>query len=297
VQPNLAAIVVTYNPHMPRLQLLLEALLPQVAYVVLVDNASNAGVPDALAQLGSDRLIVHCLDQNTGIAAGQNRGIGLAQQLGCERVVFFDQDSIVGAGFLKTLNQGMHDPAVSITAPVFYDEQAGFGYPLVDILSSGRRKKYRPEDVHAPLDISVAISSGMLVRCSVFEQVGMLDERLFIDYVDTEWCLRCAALGIAVRVNPSAVMTHSIGDKSIRLAGFRVPVHSPLRRYYRVRNAFHLLRMNHVPALMALREVVFGLIHQLILIAVERKRWDYLAFYFRAVRDGLTGVFGPFKSR
>lgn len=137
----------------------------------------------------------------------------------------------------------------------------------------------------------------MLVRCSVFEQVGMLDERLFIDYVDTEWCLRCAALGIAVRVNPSAVMTHSIGDKSIRLAGFRVPVHSPLRRYYRVRNAFHLLRMNHVPALMALREVVFGLIHQLILIAVERKRWDYLAFYFRAVRDGLTGVFGPFKSR
>lgn len=61
----------------------------------------------------------------------------------------------------------------------------------------------------------------MLIRRSVFERVGVLDERLFIDYVDTEWCLRCAAQGITVRIIPAASMTHSIGDKSPSLAGFQ----------------------------------------------------------------------------
>lgn len=292
-----AAVIVTYNPHMPRLQPLLERLLAQVACVVVVDNASNVDLREALSQLRFDRLTVHCLDENTGIAAGQNTGLRLAFVQGCDTVVFFDQDSIIGDDFIAILSEGLRDPQVSITAPVFYDEQQGFGYPLVDILPSGRRKKYLPENLCGPIDISVAISSGMLIRRSVFDRVGLLDERLFIDYVDTEWCLRCAAQGIAIRINPAAIMTHSIGEKSLSFAGFRVPVHSAIRRYYRIRNAIHLLRLSHVPALMALREVLFGLVHQVILIAFEPGRRDYLNYYFKAVRDGIAGVYGPIKIR
>lgn len=294
---NLAAVIVTYNPHVPRLQELLERLLAQAAYVVVVDNASSAAVREALAQLRFDGLAVQCLDENTGIAAGQNVGLLLAFEQDCDTVVFFDQDSRIDDGFIATLSAGLSDPQVGIVAPVFYDEQQGFGYPLVDILPSGRRRKYLPENLTGPIDISVAISSGMLIRRSVFERVGLLDERLFIDYVDTEWCLRCAAQCIAIRVIPTATMTHSIGEKSLSFAGFRVPVHSPVRRYYRIRNVFHLLRLGHVPRLMAMREVLFGLVHQLILIAFEPGRRDYLFYYFKAVRDGIAGVYGPIKIR
>lgn len=294
---HITAVIVTYNPTMPRLQALLTQLLAQVANVVVVDNASSAEVQSALSGLHLERLTVHCLDENSGIAAGQNAGLRLGFQQGCDAVVFFDQDSTIGDDFIATLSEGLVDPQVGVVAPVFYDEQRGFGYPLVDILPSGRRRKYLPEILSGPVDISVAISSGMLIRRSVFERVGLLDERLFIDYVDTEWCLRCAAQGIAIRIIPTASMTHSIGDKSLSFAGFRVPVHSPVRRYYRIRNAFHLLRMNHVPKLMAVREVVFGLIHQIILIAFESKPKDYLFYYFKAVRDGVAGVYGPIKIR
>lgn len=294
---HIVPVIVIYKPHMPRLQTLLESLLAQVPHVVVVDNGSDENLCAALSQLCFDRLTVHCLDQNTGIAAGQNTGLELAFKQGCEAVVFFDQDSAIGPDFIAALSEGLRDPQVGITAPVFYDEQQGFGYPLVDILPSGRRRKYLPEHLNGPINISVAISSGMLVRRSVFEQVGGLDDRLFIDYVDTEWCLRCAAQGIAIKVNPAAIMKHSIGDKSLSFAGLKVPVHSPLRRYYRVRNAFHLLRMSHVPRLMATREVLFGLIHQLILIGFETGKRDYLSYYIKAVRDGIGGVFGPIKIR
>jgi rhamnosyltransferase len=297
VKLNLAAVIVTYNPQMPHLEALLQQLLTQVGCVVVVDNASNAEVQSALTQLQLDRLTVQCLDENSGIATGQNTGLQLAFEEGCDAVVFFDQDSTITDNFIPALSTGLIDPHVSIAAPVFYDEQQGFGYPLVDILPSGRRKKYRPEELKGPIDVSVAISSGMLVRRSVFEQVGLLDERLFIDYVDTEWCLRCAAQGIAIRVIPAASMTHSIGDKSLSFAGFRVPVHSPVRRYYRIRNAFHLMRMEHVPWLMTVREVLFGLVHQIIMVAFEPDRKDYVFYYFKAVRDGVAGVCGPIKIR
>lgn len=81
-----------------------------------------------------------------------------------------------------------------------------------------------------------------MVSKEVFEIVGMMDEELFIDYVDTEWCLRCLNYGILVHIIPDIEMVHAIGDKSVKICGINIPIHSPVRRYYRVRNAFLLLR-------------------------------------------------------
>ncbi|HFR6094685.1 TPA: rhamnosyltransferase, partial [Shigella flexneri] len=111
-----------------------------------------------------------------------------------------------------------------------------------------------------PFKSSVTISSGTMVSKEVFEIVGMMDEELFIDYVDTEWCLRCLNYGILVHIIPDIEMVHAIGDKSVKICGINIPIHSPVRRYYRVRNAFLLLRKNHVPLLLSIREVVFSLI-------------------------------------
>jgi rhamnosyltransferase len=64
-------------------------------------------------------------------------------------------------------------------------------------------------------------------------------ENYFIDYVDTEWCIRAEAMGYKNYVSSKAVMKHAIGDNILKFKYFNVPVHSPFRRYYRVRNAFY----------------------------------------------------------
>lgn len=111
-----------------------------------------------------------------------------------------------------------------------------------------------------------------------------MDETLFIDYVDTEWCLRMHAHGYNVYITPNVVMKHEIGDAHIQLLGVVVPVHSPWRRYYRVRNGFYLFKMKHIPKLLAMREITFALIHQ-ILLYVNSKNKEYVKIYFRAVYD------------
>lgn len=66
-----------------------------------------------------------------------------------------------------------------------------------------------------------------------------VDERgIFIDYVDTEWCFRALSKGYKLYMSEKAVMRHSVGDDTINLLNFKIPVHSGYRRYYRVRNLF-----------------------------------------------------------
>lgn len=294
---DIATIIVTYNPKINNLNLLINALLSQGLNIFIIDNNSVEDINSISSEFRNKKLQVYTANSNLGIAAAQNIGLKLAFNKGFKSIFLLDQDSQITNNFSVKLTEVFNDPLVNIVAPVYYDVIKGYEYPLVDILPSGRRKKYLPKNLSTPIDISVAISSGMLIRRSVFDKVGMFDEGLFIDYVDTEWCLRCASHDISIRIHPSAVMNHSIGEKSLTLLGFRVPVHSPVRRYYRIRNAFHLLRMKHVPKLMAFRELLFGLIHQLILIALQTDRKDYLIYYLKAVRDGIAGKYGQLKTK
>lgn len=288
---GIAAVVVSFNPDVQVLKSLLAALGQQVQRVYLVDNDSACDPDDWLNDREREHTVLLRLDHNKGIAAAQNVGIRRALSEGSEHVIFFDQDSCLPAGFVACLAEELSD--ASIVAPVFFDTQRKFGYPLVDIKLNGLRVKYRPENLAGPVDISVAISSGTLVSRPVFERAGLMDERLFIDYVDTEWCLRCARLGWFVRIKPQARMAHSIGERTVRLGPFRMPIHGPARRYYRIRNAFLLLRYPHIPLLMCLREIAIGLVHQLVHVMYTKHRMAHIRIYLRAVSDGLRGVSGP----
>ena len=226
------AVIVTYNPVLENVKRLFERLRESEVFVIVIDN-SNPEVDLSLPE----GCVVRRLGENLGIATAQNIGIKTALNMGARKIVFFDQDTRLSTDFIKNILKTFNDFSVKIAAPVFYDNEKTFGYKLVDIGRFGFRKKISPETMSSEIDISVAISSGTVVDVDVFEKVGYMDESLFIDYVDTEWCLRCFSHGIKVRVNPRAVMHHSIGDNSISFLGFNIPVHSPVRRYYRVRNS------------------------------------------------------------
>jgi rhamnosyltransferase len=290
---DIVAVVVAFHPERASLAALLRVLAVETIMVVLVDNGSESDFDDWLLKNGLGAVELMRPTKNVGLAAAQNIGVRRALQGPCEAVVFFDQDSVIEAGLIVRLARAFSDPRVSITAPVTTDWRNGRDYPIVNVLPSGRRKKYFPSTLRGPVDVSVAISSGTLVRRQVFDDVGLFDEGLFIDYVDTEWCLRCIAHGYRIRIDPGVKIQHSIGDDIVRVLGTSMPIHSPLRRYYRVRNSILLLRYRHIPLLMTLREILTGAIHQLLMILRSQSRSDYLRLYLLALRDGVTGRKGP----
>lgn len=278
------AVIVTYQPDTHRLSEMTRVLCHSGIEVIVVDNS------EPVFDLGlDDEVEVICMGKNQGIAAAQNAGIHHALAAQADAIVFFDQDSRIQPGLLEALLKPLDVAEPRIVAPVFFDEKYGFEYPAIRVNRWGWRTKVKPSGWDSPSPVDIVISSGSAANREAFECVGLMDESLFIDYVDTEWCLRARSLGVPIEVVPGARMLHSIGDNSLNLGVARVPVHSAFRRYYRVRNSMLLMGMPHVSKLMALREVLFAFIHQAIILLFIPGRRRYLHYFVKALKDGVRG--------
>lgn len=277
------AVIITYNPNVENVSRLINSLALSNVTPVIVDNHSNNS-------FALDCKTIH-LEENFGIAKAQNVGINFAESEGASHIIFFDQDSVINNTLISELLKPIQENKTHISAPIFIDEKKGFTYPIVHINKNGTREKIRPTPDMPAFKVNNVISSGTLVAIEVIQKVGLMKESFFIDYVDTEWCLRANSLGYNILVIPSAVMLHSIGDKTLTIGKYHVPKHSPFRRYYRIRNSFYLLKYPYIPKLMASREIIFSIIHQCILIAFStNERKAYFTTLCKGLIDGLKGL-------
>lgn len=286
------SVIVSYNPNLRNLIELISQLNKQNVNAVVVDNNSNFVFEEN--EVGCK---VINLKENLGIAVAQNKGLEYVKNNNGDYVVFFDQDSSIPNDYILNLmsdyqfliNQGIK---VGTIGPRFIDERFGFYYKTVNMSQYGFREKIDVSKITQPEPSTLLISSGSLVSVDVLKDIGFMRENYFIDYVDTEWCIRAASLGYKNYVSAQAVMQHTIGDNVLQFKYFNVPVHSPFRRYYRVRNAYYMYREPHVPKLLALREILFNFIHQLILILFLSKKSEYIKSYAKGVKDGLFNYKG-----
>lgn len=283
------SVIVCYKPDVHNLERICKAILSCDTNVILIDNTENCYIENISNSLDVNLI---SLNENLGIAKAQNIGITLAIEKGAEIVVFFDQDSEIENDFIQKLTYKMCSNVPEVVSPVFYDKNIGFKFPSYRLNKFGLFKQFGVDDDQTGYEVDVMISSGSAVSKVTFDIVGLMNEDYFIDFVDTEWSLRCRAKGIPIRVIPSATMKHSIGDKSINLKFIRIFIHSPARSYYKVRNSFLFYRSRYVPFLMGLKEIISALIHNFSTIFVVRHKWDYIKNYFQAIRDGILGRVG-----
>jgi rhamnosyltransferase len=283
------AVIVTFNPNVSQLKKLIDTLSEIGVHICLVDNFSNGYKSSDLSNSGFHSIN---LKRNEGIALAQNIGIKHAIESKADYILFFDQDSSISNDYVEKIYTDynalkMQSIKVGAIGPRFVDERFGFFYKTVNMDKNGFREKLDVSNITESTHSSLLISSGSLIAVSTLKDVGYMRANYFIDYVDTEWCIRAESLGYRNYVSVNAVMKHSIGDNVLQFKYFNVPVHSAFRRYYRVRNAFFMLREPHVPKLLALREIIFTLVHQIILIAFLKQKKQYIQSYFRGIKDGI----------
>lgn len=286
---KLYSVVVAYHPKQEELESLCRALLRSRSGVVIVDNteASTFSVGGDLST-----VTVIPLGENTGIAHALNVGIKHAIEQGAETVILFDQDSKVAEGFLSTLVAPLKGGRPGVVAPVAFDKGNGIEYPSERLTARGSPRNVYSNGRSTPYAVDLVITSGCAATAATFEKVGAMDEDLFIDYVDYEWCLRCRSKGVPILVVPAAVMQHAIGEMVVKRGFYRGIVHGPARTYYKIRNSFLLFRKPHVPWLFSARQVASAIVHNLIQLAFVQQKGAYLRTFCVATLHGLSGVTG-----
>jgi rhamnosyltransferase len=240
-----SAIIVTYNPVLAALRLLLDAINPQVEQVFIVDNGSTADIAAWLVEQDIQVELVR-LGDNYGIAQAQNRGIAEARARGATFILLLDQDSLPAPDMVAKLLSAARTKItngvkLACVGPRYSDTRQNNPPPFIRTrgLRLERRACTSPDAV---VDVDYLIASGCLIPMSALDDVGGMREELFIDYVDIEWGLRAQQKGYRSFGVCSAHMRHDLGDEPISFSGRQIPVHSPIRHYYYFRNAVWLYR-------------------------------------------------------
>ncbi len=193
---HVAAVVVTYNSG-PEIIKNIEAILPQVDRIILVDNASEGAAKERLRELAYQHRKLEIIEnkQNFGLAAAQNQGIRRAIACEADWVLLLDDDSEAAPDMIQAMWQA-YDAAedkaqIGICAPNLQDVQGKKHYRYLK--ARGRwwfDRQGFDADTSRINDVWYVIASGSLVKRAVFETAGLMREEFFIDFIDWEFCAR-----------------------------------------------------------------------------------------------------------
>jgi len=212
-----AAVTVTYEPDSAWPERL-SAILAVCPRCIVVDNSVS---DEARARV---RAVVGAQPSTTLIANPDNPGIGRALNQGCQAlfaeghawVIAFDQDSAPAAGFVAALQKTTADTAgrVAVVGANWRDrarpDHASRHLQPGPPFGWGFRRTPADQDL---TDVLCVITSGSLFSLEAWQQLGGFDESLFLDLVDSDFCLRARAAGWAIAVSAQAKLEHSRGAK------------------------------------------------------------------------------------
>lgn len=293
---SICSVVVFYNPDASVIGNI-HALLQQSDYIVIVDNSSSPETIDKIKEefLYEEKVKFIFNTENLGIAAALNTGVEYAKSAGYSWVATFDQDSSIPNGFMTEMLNSYYlfpnNSLVRIISPLYRDITTG------KTISAGENKVYDKDRHVLPFRvIDTTITSGNLVKIELFSEIGLFDEKLFIDMVDHDFCLRCVNNGFQILETANAILNHNLGSPNqftIFNRSISSTNHSSIRRYYMMRNRIYLYRKykGYPKWIINDMKIFFGRdIPKIILL--EKNKLSKINMLLRGLLDGFKGKMG-----
>jgi len=225
---------------------------PSVPYeVILVDNGSTDGSA-AAAGRADPTLRVIANPVNRGLPAANNQGIVAAR---AETILLSNPDVVYGRGAVDALLAALRrHPRAAIVVPRLSYQDGSLHTSVGDLPTlrqafAGRQHQRRAAgsgpsgfwwDGWAHDEerrVGRGHEAAYLVTRRAIEEVGLQDERYFLDWEGMDWTARLADAGWEVWFTPTAEVTH-LGGVSIRQVPFRwiVRSHQGIYRYFAARH-------------------------------------------------------------
>ncbi len=295
--PLIAAVIVVYRPNLDELTAAFKAIVPQVGLLLLIDNGGLGSFC-----VTTDRNVeVISMGRNVGVAAAQNAGIKRAKSLGADYVLLLDQDSVAAPDMVRCLLSGLEErqtegAKVAACGPRYLlgNSREASGFLEAGTFMLRRTSGDKARETTA---CDFLIASGMLIPMQSLTTVGLMDDSLFIDHVDTEWCFRASSLGFRCFGVSKAFMRHRLGQscRSVSFWGRRrqLPRHLPFRYYFIVRNSILLRRRSYMPPAWRRHDCIRLAGLMLFYSFSPKARVCTLRMFVRGLVDGLLGRAGP----
>lgn len=238
IKLNLIAIsIVTYNPDINTIRNTVKLCNHFGLHVYVFDNASNnfSKLEEMISKFSNVHLTKE--KENKGIAYALNSNFSLAKADGYCWLITLDQDSIISEEFLNkyltVIEKMNNEPCITIICPKIIDKN-------INEVIFGGDGKY--EEI---TDAEKLITSGSCIRVSGWQKVGGFYNKLFIDFVDTDFQEKILLANLRIIRCNEIILLHSVGKAcNIKIGPWVIHCsnHNGFRRYYMVRNRLYFYR-------------------------------------------------------
>ncbi|HEY5368457.1 MAG TPA: hypothetical protein VIJ75_05630 [Hanamia sp.] len=282
---KIAATVILYHPGKIVIENIL-SYINSVERLYIVDNTEMpiSEITDALKKI-PNTIYLHD-NENKGIAARLNQVSGLASKDNYDWLLTMDQDSSFPndtlINYLKCTNEFEGKEKVSM-----------FGISF--------DKSLDDPNICNSIKVNHLITSGSLLNLKLLPAIGGFDEKLFIDEVDFEYCLRSVATGFYIIQFPNIFLVHNLGQTSFHRS-FKTTkltsrvLHSSIRLYYMTRNFLYVqskYKETFSDEIKLRRKILFNRIKNNMLY--NKERFKVINFMLKGFRDYKRDRMGKLK--
>lgn len=249
IEPKIGLVTVLYNG-IEVLEGFFESLSRQtyknfILYVI--DNSPNEVALDEAKQLASkfnvpSEFIYN--NANLGVAKGNNQGIELSLENNCEFILLLNNDIEFDKNTIRDMIEYAEKNSESIIVPKIYYHgtnklwMAGGHISKLKATSPHRGDKEEDIGQYDKIEyVGYAPTCFMLIHKEVFKTVGIMDEKYFVYYDDTDFVWRANKLGYKIVYFPKSTIGHKV---SFSTGGGE----SNFSIYYLNRNRIFFIRKN-----------------------------------------------------
>lgn len=250
-----------------------------------IDELSFLKSEELIAQYGMKNVTLIRNSENVGVAKGNNQGIQLSLELGCEYVLLLNNDiEFKDENLLGNMVALADERQESLIVPKIYFHDSGKIWCAGGELSNWTAvTTHRGEgDVdngqynHSEY-VGYAPTCFMLIHRRVFDAIGQMDEKYFVYYDDTDFVWRAKVAKFNIYYWWQGVVSHKVSSSTGgSTSNFTV--------YYAHRNRIYFIRKNYTPMVKVISLAYYFLTRPAKWVLFTKK---FRKSFFSAISDGL----------
>lgn len=288
--PKFCVGVVCYKPNKDNLFSLIDFFIRNEVLVVLYLN-SKLNYLQAIKELG---VKVIGRGENEGIAKAHIELVNHAKVNGFTHIILSDQDTSYPDDYISSMSMFITEYNPEVVCPGWVNLNDKTCKPELQYVMEDNKMELKSASHGKRL--SHAISSGMVINISHDNIAKYIEDALFIDWVDNDFCWSLTSHGFNVLYNENINLHHRLGDKRKSLWGVSFTVRNDIRDYYIIRNALFLLLYKRYNIVGVKKYLFFKFIQHvaLSLVMAENKLNNCKMVYF-AIKHALIKKLGSWK--
>lgn len=281
---KIAGVVIVYFPDVNKLIFNIDTYIDQIEHLFIVFNSavSTDIIEKFKHKYSKIQLIIN--KNNIGIASALNQMALKSLDQGYEWLLTMDQDSYFQTDHFFEAFRKSAVKNVAIFSP-----------------ATGLSSQFSADKTYDTEEVLNVITSGNLLNLKIWKTIGGFEDKLFIDEVDNDYCLKAVSNGFKIISFKNIQLIHELGINkkvSFLFKKYTVITHPPIRAYYIFRNNFYIFSKYKklFPEFVKSRKIMLFKVLIKILLFSEF-RVQNCKYIFSGISDYFRNSYGPYQDK